>query len=121
MSENNNPYKSLLAIVVGFSILYAFFKFNFFLNIALIVGLIGVLSNYLTIKIDFVWKKISWILSLIVPNIVLSFIFFLILFPVATFSKIFGEKDPLKLKKKYDSTFKNVNKIFTKDSFENTW
>jgi hypothetical protein len=61
------------------------------------------------------------VLSLIIPNILLSAIFFFILFPLSVLSKIFGEKDPLHLKNSSGSLFKDKNKIFDKKSFEHPW
>ena len=71
--------------------------------------------------IDFVWMKLTFVLSLIVPNILLSIIFYLFLFPVSLFSKLFSNKDPLKLKNPNQSVFKTVNKEFDPNTFENPW
>ena len=65
--------------------------------------------------------KLSWLLSLIVPNIILSIIFFLFLFPIALLSRMTKKEDQLRLKNIYQSTFKEVNKTFDKKSFENPW
>lgn len=65
--------------------------------------------------------KLAGFLSLIIPNILLGIIFFLLLFPIALLSRLFGKNDSLNLKNKSGSTFKNVNKEFDKISFEKTW
>jgi hypothetical protein len=88
---------------------------------AIAVGLAGVFSNYLSTKIDFLWMKLTWFLSLIVPNVLLSIIFFLLLFPIALLARMFGKNDPLNLKNKNDSNFKNSNSQLDKDSFEKPW
>lgn len=67
------------------------------------------------------WNKLAWVLSFIVPNILLSLIYFLFLFPIALLSKLFGNKDPLALRNKPDSTFKTSNKAFDASSFDKPW
>ncbi len=86
-----------------------------------IVGALGLVSGYLAKKIDFLWMKLAWLLSLIVPNILLSVIFYLFLTPIAFLSRAFGDKNPLSLKNTKDSLFKESNKEFDKASFEKPW
>lgn len=123
MKQKNgqDPTKTVLTITVGFLIIYAITGWKWALPISIGVGIIGMFSTYLSEKIDFLWMKLSWLLSLIVPNIILSIIFFLFLFPIALLSRLFGEKDALNIKNKGVSTFKNRDKVFDKPSFEKPW
>ena len=116
----SNPVKTILIIVTSLLIVYLFSKINLFLNIILALCLIGVFSPYISKKIEFLWFKIAYILSLIIPNIVLGLIFYLILFPIALLSRI-SSNDPLVLKNKSKTIYKEVDKIFSKESFKNTW
>jgi len=68
-----------------------------------------------------IWMKLSIILSKIIPNFLLIFIYFLILTPVAFFAKVFNAKSDYKSKNNSNSFFVNVNKTFEKSSFEKTW
>lgn len=117
----SNPAKTVLTISVGFIIVFLVTRLNWALTVSLVVGLIGVLSDYLSNKIDYLWMKLTWILSLIVPNILLGIVFFLFLFPVSLLSKLFGRKDPLHLKNKSDTVYVTIDRQFDKDSFENPW
>jgi hypothetical protein len=72
-------------------------------------------------KIDYLWMKLTWVLSMIVPNVLLSVIFYLFLTPIALLSRIFGKKNQLTLKNTKDSLFKENTKKFEKSSFEKTW
>lgn len=118
---NTTPIQTVLAITVGFLVIFMITKNEWLLYVSLVVGILGVFSNFMAEKIHVVWMKLAWILSLIVPNILLSFIFYLFLFPIATLSKIFGKKDPMGLKNTQSSLFKTVNKEFDKASFEKVW
>lgn len=117
----SNPVKTVLTISIGFLVVYVITKLTWALNVAVIVGLIGIFSGYLSRKIEFVWFKLTMILSLIVPNIILGLVFYLVLFPIAILSRLFGKKDQLMLNSGYHSMYKSSEKKFEKISFENTW
>ena len=113
--------KTILTISIGFLVIFLITEWQWAIVVSLIVGLIGVFSDYLSKKIVFLWLKLAWVLSLIVPNIILSAVFFLLLFPLAVLSRVFGHKDLLKLKPTSGSLFKDCNKQFEKSSFERPW
>lgn len=113
--------KTVLMICVGFMLIYLITKWNWSIFVALTVGLMGIFSPYLSRILVFGWTKLTWLLSLIVPNIVLGTIFYLFLYPISALSKIFGKKDPMNLKNKFNSTFIECDKEFDKSSFEKPW
>ncbi len=115
------PSKTVLTIVVGFLIIYAITNANWALWIAIAIGVLGLLSSFIALKIQELWMGLGKLLSHIVPPVLLSVIFFLILFPIALLSRLFGEKDPLQLNRTNKSLFKTVDRPFTKSSFEKTW
>jgi hypothetical protein len=119
--NNSNTLKTLLTISVGFIFIYLITKWNWTILVSFVIGLIGIFSTYLSKKIEYIWMKLSWILSFIIPNILLGTIFYLFLFPISVLAKLFGHKDPLLLKRKYNSTFRNCSKQFDKNTFENPW
>lgn len=116
-----NPNKTVLTIVVGFLVMYTITKYSWALWTAITIGILGMLSSFIASKIQDLWMGLSTILSRIIPPVILSVIFYIILFPVALLSRLFGEKDPLQLKKTDRSVFKSVNREYSKDSFEKTW
>ena len=94
-----------------------FILLDWLLITATSLGLIGAFSKSLSEKIEFLCMKLAQVLSYIVPNILLSSIFYLFLFPISLMSKI-GGKDPLSLRNDKDSVFKDGTIEFTKESFE---
>ena len=125
-NKNLNPSKTVLTIVIGFLAIYLYLttksQYHYWmLWVAVSVGGLGLLSSYLALKIQDAWMGLAKLLSHIIPPILLSIIFFVILFPIALLSRLFGEKDPLQLKKTDKSLFKTVDKTFSKDTFEKTW
>lgn len=117
----SDPAKTVLTITVGFLVLYLVTKIQWMLTVSVVIGLIGILSTYLSKQIEFLWMKLTWILGQIVPNILLSLIFYVFLFPVALLSRLFGKKNVLNLKNSDHSLFKEKNKDFDKASFEKPW
>ncbi len=70
--------------------------------------------------IDQVWMKMAYVLGLFMPKILLTIIFYGILFPIALLFKLFGKSDII-LKNNRKSFFKEVNKSYTSASFEKLW
>ncbi len=111
----------MLTIVVGFIIIYLKTKLNWALYVSTIMGLVGIFSDFLSKKIDYLWLKLTLLLSLVVPNILLSLIYFIFLTPIAVLSRLLDKKNGLQLKNKAGSMFMESNKQFNKSSFEKPW
>jgi hypothetical protein len=120
-AHKTEPIKTVLTIVVGFLLVYFMVKHSWPLYVAVIVGVAGLASGRLAMLIDKAWLKLGWLLSLVIPNIILSLIFFLLLTPIAFLSKRGARKDTLKLKNPGNTVFVERNKIFTRDDFEKPW
>jgi len=121
MKKNTpNPTQTILTIVIGLILSYLITDIKFLIYLSFTLGAIGLFSTYLSKIVDYLWIKLAWILSLIVPNILLGIIFYLILFPIALISKIFN-KDTLKIKKQKKSIYKEINKTFVREDLKNPW
>lgn len=121
MKIKSNPTKTVLTITVGFLVVYLITKWQWALTVAGIVGLAGLFSDFLAEKIEWLWMKLTWVLSLIVPNILLSLLFFLFLFPVALLMKLTSKKNFLQLKNSDTTTWIAQTKVFDAKSMENPW
>ncbi len=111
---------TILIISMGFLILFFIAGCKWAGYTSLIVGVTGILSDFLSKKIEWAWMKLAKLLSFIVPNILLTVVFLFILFPISLLSKIFS-KDPLMLAGKYKSYFIDVNREMSKKNFEEIW
>jgi hypothetical protein len=118
--KTDTSKSTILVISMGFLILYLAFAWQWAVMVALVVGVVGVLSSYLSQKIEWVWMKIAQLLGYIIPNILLTLMFFLFLYPISLLSKLFS-KDPLMLSNQYKTYFIDINKEIDKKSFEKTW
>lgn len=120
-TPKSNPSQTVLVITVGFLILYLVFRHISLLYVSIGVGIVGILSSYLSKKIEWVWYKLTHILSLIVPNILLGLIFYIILTPIAFFANLSGKKDTLQIKKPEKSAFVTLNKKYAAADLKNPW
>ncbi|MBL7738930.1 MAG: hypothetical protein JNK14_06895 [Chitinophagaceae bacterium] len=111
---------TILVISMGFLIMYLLFGWKWAVYVSLAVGITGAASAYLSKKIEWAWMKLAQLLGYIMPNVLLTLVFFLFLFPLALISRLF-HKDPLMLSRKYNSYFTDVNRKMDKSSFEKTW
>lgn len=118
--KKDTTTSTMLVISMGFLTIYLLFSLNWSVYVALTVGVIGVFSNSLSRKIEWLWMQLSRVLSHIVPTILLTAIFYLILFPLSLLSKLFT-KDPLMLSNKHESYFVKIEKTYEKKGLENIW
>ena len=114
----NNSHTTILSIVFGFLIINLFLEFKYITYILIFVSGISLFSENFSLFIDKIWFGLAKILSLIVPNILLSVVFYCILTPLSFLSKIFKSNSDFKLKNQNDSNFYFKNKSFSKKSFE---
>ncbi len=117
MGKNYAAKETVLVITVGFLVLHLVFKGRVFLYCALGIGLAGVFSFWLSERIDWVWKKLSLLLSKVSNAVLLTLIFFLVVTPIALIRRI-GKKgfDP-----GAKSNFSDREHIFGKEDFEKVW
>lgn len=121
MKIKSNPSLTLLTIVFGLLFFNYFFDNEIIFYVCLLLSGIGVLSNKSSVVIEKIWFKVTYILSQIIPNILLSLIFFLFLTPIALLSRLFKSKTDFNSINNQDTTFKTQNKSFVKESFERAW
>jgi hypothetical protein len=115
--------KAQLVIVTGLVVFYFIFKsrYPYLLYAAAAVGIISVAVPYLGDLIVKGWFKLAEVLGAINGRILLSIIFFVILFPLAILSRM-GNKNPLSLKKGKDgSAFSDRNHLYTAKDLEQVW
>lgn len=121
MEIKSNPSLTVLTIVFGLLFFNHFFDNEIIIYVCLFISGLGVVSNKSSVIIEKIWFKVSYLLSQIIPNILLSLIFFLFLTPIALLSKLFNSKTDFNSKNNQNTTFKTQNKSFVKKSFERAW
>ncbi len=121
MKIKSNPSLTILTIVFGLLVLYFFLEKKEIFYLCIVLSGIGVFSIEISRIIEKIWFKIASILSQIIPNVLLSIIFFLVLTPLALLSKLFKSNTEFISRNTQNTTFKIQNKVFDKKSFERSW
>jgi ABC-type phosphate transport system permease subunit len=118
--KKDTSKSTILVITLGFIVIFLLLDQSWAIYTALGIGILGAASDWAASKIEWLWFKLAHVLSKIVPTILLTAIFYLFLFPISLFSKLFTN-DPLLLKNNNKSTFKEAAKFDIKESMEKTW
>ncbi len=114
--------KAQLVIVTGMLVLYFIFKKDWLLYTGLFVGLAGVFVPFIGDLIVKGWYKLAELLGYINSRILLSLIFFVVLFPVAVLARIGRGKNLLGLKKENgQSAFTERNHRYEAKDLKNVW
>jgi hypothetical protein len=116
-----NKYKSTLTIVIGFILLSNYFNSKPLLILSITIGIIAIFSEKTNDKIIWFWTKLTEILGMIMPNVLLSIVFYFFLTPLAFINKLNRKKNPLQLANNSNSTFITNRKEFTNESLKNIW
>lgn len=121
MKLKSKPYLTVLTIVFGLLFFNFFLENKILFLVALIISGLGILSPRISFFIENIWFKFSFLLSQLIPNILLSSIFFFLLTPLALLSKVFKSNTNFIYSNRSTTTFKIVNKKFDEKSFERAW
>ncbi|MBK8558143.1 MAG: hypothetical protein IPL65_21480 [Lewinellaceae bacterium] len=113
-------YEHILAIVTSFVALSWYTGQHWLLGAAVLIGLAALFSRQLADLMASVWMGLAEMLGRIVPRLLLTLIYFLLLLPLALLSRV-GGKDQLLLKKPTKTAFKDRNKTFDPSDFYKTW
>ena len=113
--------KTILTIVIGLVVGYFFAHNKYLLYAAAIIGGVSIFSETTGKFIHFMWMKLAYALSLFMPGIFLSLLFFLFLTPLALLQKIFRKNKAISFTNNSNTNFININKTFEKESFEKPW
>ncbi|MDX2130273.1 MAG: SxtJ family membrane protein [Chloroherpetonaceae bacterium] len=113
---------SQIAILTGFLII-AYFTSSW--NVILIAGLLGIVflfSETMSMWVLKGWFLLAFVLGWVNSRILLTLVFFGVLFPLAFLSRL-RHKDPLRLKFPHNSKtlFTERNHTFTTSDFEKQW
>jgi len=124
--QNQDRFKTILVIVIGFTALGWFIKYRwgtetYLDEIGFAVGAISIFIPAAAKAIEWAWLKFALALGWINSRILLSVIYFVFLMPIAWLAKLFT-KDPLMLKaKNSQSLYTTRNHQYKKEDLENIW
>lgn len=120
-TQQHKPLQTVLLLVIAGMVFFLWKQWSWTLYAALAIGILSLLFPIFARKIDWLWRQLGEVLGWFVPKILLSLIFFVILWPTARLARLFGQADPLDLKDDKDSMFHVVEKSYQAEDFEKPW
>jgi hypothetical protein len=111
---------TVLIISMGFLTIGILFSLEWALFESLAIGILGIISNTLSKKIDRIWMGFASLLNYIISPVVLGIVFYIILCPIALVSRFFVKNSSIVLEDQ-NTFFITINKEFTEKSFEKPW
>jgi len=121
MRNTPNPSVTVLTISMSLLIVHFITSWNWPVIASLITGVACVIFPGLAVKVDYIWKKVTSSVGVIVQHFILILVYYLFLFPLAMGARLFSKDDPLQLSNNSSSTFVDVNKTVSKKDLERPW
>jgi len=118
--KKNKYLEACLTISMGLLLLWFLFEIKLLLIIAFVIGIIALFIEPVAKGIAWFWYKIADLLGLVISKIILTIIYYALLFPIALLYRLFN-KDQLQLKKKPDTYWVNRNHKYSAKDMENVW
>lgn len=110
--------ETVLVLVLACLVIGYLAKNNYFYLASFILGLIGLFIPFLAEWITFLWFKLSEGIGFVTSKILLSFVFFIILFPISLLKKLFTKNDKIATS---DSNWVTREHTYTKQDLQNPW
>jgi hypothetical protein len=119
--STSESLKTILTIITGLIVLNLVFESSSLLYVSLVLGVLSLLSEKLAYYAHKAWMTLAKILSYIMPNVILSMIFYLFLTPIALLQRLFIVDEFMPLSKNKNSSFKESLRTFNPKDFEKPW
>lgn len=122
MDNKSKATESCLVITVGFLVAFAINQNPWMFRIALFVGISGLLSEWIAMRIHAGWKFLTNGIGWLNGRVLLTVVFFVFLTPIAWLarkSKASGLQ--LRRNKAKSTYFTGRNHTYTSGDLENTW
>ncbi len=118
---SRQQFQTILVILLALLVGWKWTANLVFFYASIILAVVVLFSERAMVGVDYLWMKLTWVLSLIIPRIILSLLFYFFLTPLAFLSRLFGDGDPLQMKKPADSMFSVDEPLSGPSSFEKMW
>lgn len=112
--------ETILVLVLALLVWYRASRHPVLLWIAGALVIIGLLAPPAARVIHAAWMKLSIVMGTIMSTLILTIIFFIVILPLGTFSRLFG-KNELITDPTASSCFRERDHTFTKTDLEQPW
>lgn len=121
MNKSRTNKDSILAITLLFLLLFLSLHKLIFIYLSIGTILLSFLSNAFTAFLNKAWSGLGEVMGKITGPVILSLVFFLLLFPMSLLLKLLG-KDNLQIKMpKSETNFEITDKTYSKPDLQNPY
>lgn len=118
--KKDKTLEAILVMTTGFLVLYAIYRSEWMLYVAIGAGAIGLFINPLALLLAKGWFKLGELLGFVVSKVVLTLLFYLLLVPISLLHNLFN-KDILALKRQDKSLWQNRDHEYVPNDLNNSW
>lgn len=119
--SQEKKYETILAIVLGLLVISLFTNAKALVIASAILAFVGLMIPMVSGWITWLWLKISHVMGWVMSKVIMSIVFYLVLFPISVLAKL-SKKDQLKLKKSNEPTYYTTrNYQYSPEELENPW
>jgi len=119
MSREKN-IEAILIICIGLIVFHLILEIKELLFIAVALGIISVLFPVVAKWVTKGWYFLAEVMGFVMNKVILTIVFFIVLFPMALLAKATG-KITVRLKKDPNTYWTERNHVYEKKDLENTW
>ena len=120
--KNNNRFEILFTISTGLLVLYLITNNKYLLYVIVSFNLLTLLIKPISILFSKLWMKLSDLISILSSSVLLSFVYYLFLTPIALLYRLInGNKIKIKRSVTNGSMFRNRNYAYTAKDLDYTW
>ncbi len=112
--------ETCLVIATGMLVIWYFARKEWFVYVAIVVGLIGAFIPAISKWMHWAWYKLGEGMGWVMSKVILTLVFYLFLFPISFIYRL-TNKDLLQLKRKSTSYWSERNHQYTAKDLENMW
>jgi len=121
MNKSSTNKDAIPAITLLFLLLFLAFQNQFFIYLAIAFILISFLWKGFSEAANFIWQKLGEAVGKVTGTVILTLIFFVVVFPMSLGMKLLG-KDPMKLKQpRGNSNFDLLERKIIKADLQNPY
>lgn len=119
--SQEKKYETILAIVLGLLVIWFFTNAKALVIISAVLAFIGLMIPMVSGWITWLWLKISHVMGWVMSKVIMSIVFYLVLFPISLLARL-SNKDQLKLKKSNETSYYSTrNHRYSPEELENPW
>lgn len=117
----NNRYASIISVLLVGLIIFNFYRSWVFAAVYLFLIALAIVWKSFGALVEKAWMAVAGVIGLVMPKVMLSIVFYVLLTPIALLSRLVKKEDALNKKNDNTSLWKSEVVDYSPESFEKMW